>query len=339
MKMVIRLIIVNKAILHIMDFNSGITVFSEQELEIKTDSVITFLTKHIEKSYNDQNSKSGLFNPASKFKRQLADYIEGKLDFIAFSVMIAELMHATISQAETLDSSDVLICDLAVDGSRFIAILKCNNRVGFIHQVVKTDDKIKNEIINHHAILPNPSQKIDEYAFIEVDSLNVQFFDKKCLINGQDTYVLPEKILECSSSVSPNSTIKLVKSITRKIAENHGESSVAAISKAKNYMVEHMETSEFLDPVELGQNVFRSSPIMQAEYLEEVKKSGIAEAVKVDREFCIKKGKNHKIKTDTGIEISFPVDYFENKDYMEFVNNPDGTLSIELKNIGKIINK
>lgn len=45
------------------------------------------------------------------------------------------------------------------------------------------------------------------------------------------------------------------------------------------------------------------------------------------------------IKTDTGIEITFPTDYFENHDYIEVVNNPNGTLSIEIKNIGKITNK
>ncbi len=337
--MVTQLIIVNRAILHILDFNSGITVFSEQELEIGNDSVNTFLTKHIERSYNDQNSKAGVFYPDSQFNRQLSDYVDGKLDFIRFSAAIAELTHTAIAQADVLDSSDLLICDLTMDDSRFIALLKCNNRVGFTHQVIKEADKVRNEIINHYAILPNLAQKIDEYAFIQVDSLEIKFFDKKRLINGQDIYVLPEKILACSSSVSPNSTLKLVNSITRKIAENHGESSVAAISKAKSYLVENTETSEYLDPVELGKNVFHSSPIMQEEYLAEVTKAGIAEVVKIDRDFCVKKGKNHKIKTDTGIELSFPVDYFENKDYMEFINNPDGTLSIQLKNIGKIINR
>ena len=59
----------------------------------------------------------------------------------------------------------------------------------------------------------------------------------------------------------------------------------------------------------------------------------------MDKEFVIKTGKNHKIKTDTGIEVSFPADYFKNKDFIEFINNPDGTISIQLRNIGKIINK
>ena len=127
--------------------------------------------------------------------------------------------------------------------------------------------------------------------------------------------------------------------IAKKVAENHGESAVAAVTKAKTLMVEHTESSEYLDPVQVGREVFRSSPLMQQEYFEEVQKAGISEAVRIDREFCAKKGRQHKIKTDTGIEISFPVDYFENKEYMEFINNPDGTISIALKNIGKIINR
>jgi len=49
--------------------------------------------------------------------------------------------------------------------------------------------------------------------------------------------------------------------------------------------------------------------------------------------------RNHKIKTDTGIEITFPVDYTHDQRYIDFINNPDGTISIEIKNVGKIINK
>ncbi|WP_405352536.1 hypothetical protein [Ruminococcus sp.] len=49
--------------------------------------------------------------------------------------------------------------------------------------------------------------------------------------------------------------------------------------------------------------------------------------------------KSQKIKTDTGIEITVPVEYFEDDRYIEFINNNDGTISIALKNIGKLINR
>lgn len=338
-KWVNNLLIINRAILHILDFNSGITVFSEQELDIKSDSVMTFLTKHLERCYHDQKAQSGTFYPNSKFKEQLSDYLADSLDFINFSTYVAELMYSAISQSDVFNSADLLICDFMVDDQRFIAILKCNNRPGFTHQVINENEKVKNEIISHYAILPNLSQKIDEYAFIEADSLAIHFIDKKCSINGTDSEIFADIVLECSARVSPQDTIKLVNSITRTVAENHGQSSIAAVSKAKNYLVENTEVSDYLDPVELGREVFSSSPSMQEEYLQEVKSAGIAETVKMDKEFALRKGKNHKIKTDTGIEVSFPAGYFQNTDYIEIINNPDGTLSIELKNIGKITNK
>ena len=40
------MIIIDKAVLHIMDLNSGMTVYSDEELSIK-DSIETFLLKHI----------------------------------------------------------------------------------------------------------------------------------------------------------------------------------------------------------------------------------------------------------------------------------------------------
>jgi len=336
---VITLITINKAILHILDFNSNVTVFSEKELDIGNNSVWTFLSKHIEKTYKELSSKTGAFHPESKFKDRISDYVINGHDFIAFSTAIAAAMHESISQSDKLDSTDLLIIDFSIDDIRLLAILKCDNKVGFTHQVISEDDKIKNEIINHYAILPNVSQKIDEYAFIELDSLKIKFNEKKRSVNGHDAFILSEIILECSSTISPKDTISLVKSITREIAENHGKSSVEALAKVKTHIAENAEISESLDMTELGREVFNSSPLMQQEYMQELKSSGIPDTVKLDRDFAVKSGKNHKIKTDTGIEITFPVDYFQNKDYIEFVNNADGTISIELKNIGKITNK
>ncbi len=46
--------------------------------------------------------------------------------------------------------------------------------------------------------------------------------------------------------------------------------------------------------------------------------------------------RNHKIRTDTGIEISFPAEMGSNSEYIEFVNEPNGLISIELKTSGQL---
>ena len=333
------MITINNSILHIIDFNSGITVYSEEVLDIKNKSTETFLIKHIEKSLADTNLKSGTFKSNSNFQSKLINYLGNNLDFIDFSSYIGSEIYTAISKSDKLDSQDLIICDFNTENGRIFGILLFTNKTGFTHHVIKEDGKLKTEIINHYAILPNISQKLDEYAFINLSTSEINFFDKRRYIDGRDVFVIPDIILECTSVVSQKEAIKLVNSITKAVAENYGQNSAIAVSKAKNYIIENIELSENLEPSKIGEEVFNESTIMQEEFLNEVKSSGIPEKVKINKAFAVRTGKNHRIKTDTGIELSFPVDYFENKDYIEFINNVDGTLSIEIKNIGKITNK
>ena len=87
------------------------------------------------------------------------------------------------------------------------------------------------------------------------------------------------------------------------------------------------------------EEVFKANPVQQEAAKKELADADMMRPLPVNREFATKVGEHHKIKTDTGIEITFPSEYIENTDFIRFINNPDGTLSIELKNIGKIVNK
>ena len=330
---------INRGILHILDFNSNLTVFSEYELELGGDSVAPFLLKHVERSFSDPGLKHGAFNATSQLPSKLIAYRNGEISFVDLSVQIAGALYDAIARSDKLVSADIIVCDISVNGEQVIAILKCNNRIGFTHQVTQEESGIRNNIINHYAILPNPSQKLDEYAFIWVESGDIRFLDKKCTIDGQNVFILPELVLDCSSRISQKESIGLVTSITRKVAESHGENATKAVTRAKTFLIENTEVSDYLDPVELGKEVFAASPSMQQAYQQEVDQAGITGAIKLDKGFAVRTGRTHRIKTDAGIEIVLPVDYFQNTDYVEFTNNPDGTLSISLKNIGKLLDK
>ena len=81
---------INRAILHILDFNSNLTVFSEQELELGSGSAATYLMKHLKRSFTDPALKSGAFNQSSAMKADLAAYTAGEISFVKLSTRIAE---------------------------------------------------------------------------------------------------------------------------------------------------------------------------------------------------------------------------------------------------------
>jgi hypothetical protein len=67
---------------------------------------------------------------------------------------------------------------------------------------------------------------------------------------------------------------------------------------------------------------------------------GIKESeVKVNFNYANKIKTKQKLITDEGIEINIPYEMISNIDKVEFITNPNGTISIVLKNIDSIIDK
>ncbi|SHK64080.1 hypothetical protein SAMN05216582_11085 [Selenomonas ruminantium] len=332
------MIVIDKAILHILDFNSGMTVYSDEELTVQ-DSIETFLHKHIEKAWSSQDAKPGTFYDDSHCAQLVKEYLSGEMSFVPFSKELAKKLEDAFVHAEEMASSDVIVADVRIDDRRQIVIFKASSHIGYTHQVNQTDAGIKNEIINHYSIMPNLSQKMEEFAFIDAETKEVSVTAKKYTIDGNSILVFPEILLECSLTPSPKEAIKNLSKTAAKVAEAYGQDKVATEAAVKSYVTENMQTTDELDLVEAGKEIFKENPSMQADFDNAIKEAGFTEPVKMDQEATIKKMCKHKLKTDTGIELTIPSEYFDNTEFMEFHNNEDGTLSIMLKHIGNIVNR
>ena len=75
---------------------------------------------------------------------------------------------------------------------------------------------------------------------------------------------------------------------------------------------------------------------------EEMTEKGVIEQtplVKEVKEISEKKFGKQKLKLSNGIELIVPLDVYRNPDLIEFVNHPDGTLSVTIKNVEEIVNR
>lgn len=332
------MIIIDKAILHILDFQSGITVYSDELLPVQ-DSIETFLSRHIEKSWGSQDAKPGSFYEDSVFQQNMDSYLRGASDFVAFSKEIAHTLENAFIHAEEMTSADIIVADVRIDDCRKLVVFKSNSHIGYTHQVSQTEHGIRNEIINHYSIMPNLTQKMDEFAFIDTESRSVSVCAKKYTIDGNALFVFPEILLECSLTPSPKEAMRNLSKTAAKVAEAYGQDKVSTEAAVKSYVTENMQTSDELDLVEAGKEIFRENPAMQADFDQAIRDAGFTEPVRMDQEATLKRVCKHKLKTDTGIELTIPTDYFDNTEYVEFNNNADGTLSITLKHISNIVNR
>ena len=83
--------------------------------------------------------------------------------------------------------------------------------------------------------------------------------------------------------------------------------------------------------------IFREHPEMKEEVQEKLEKYNLKEAtVEPQNPNTTKKFTKQHLMTDTGIELKIPMEEYNNKDRIEFITNPDGTISVLIKNIGSI---
>ena len=255
------MIIIEKAILHILDFHSGVTVYSDAELPVK-DSVETWLLKHVERAWGSQDAKPGTFFQDSAFLKELQDYESGTLDFVALSKAIAKTLDDALTHAEEMPASDVIVAQASIDEVPYLVILRSNSHIGFTHQVNQTEDGIQNEIINHYSIMPNLSQKIDEFAFINGRTKAIKTAAKKYTLDGDAVFVMPEVLLECSLTPSPKEAMKNLSKAAAQVAESFGQDKVMAEAAVKSYVAETMQKGAELDLQEAGKEIFHDNPAM-----------------------------------------------------------------------------
>ena len=350
---------INHAVLHVLDFVSCVNVMSHEEIDLTGKNAKRYVTGHAKRALSNLDNKRGEFAGDSMFAEEIRSYFRGQRDFVDLSIQVAEFIAGELGRMEKTPSTDVLVIDFEDEtkaavgdmtdeeidaafeghGKRYFALFLVEARQAFMHEVGRGESgEVLVDIERHHAILPNPSQKVQSFALVEKDTMNVLFCDKAREIAGDERWLIPDGLLQCSMKPSGKEMFDTVARIVEEVAEEYGANPAVAVSKAKAYVAESSQESEEVYPEELGREVFEDDAL-QKRFEEAVAEEALPERVVVGKAVAERVAKNHKIRTDTGIEITFPAEYSQSPEFIEFVSEPNGLISIELKNIGRIENK
>ncbi|HOQ36357.1 MAG TPA: nucleoid-associated protein [Acetivibrio sp.] len=331
---------IEKAVLHILDNNVGIPVYSDKELDLDSD-INDFLGKHIDKLFSDTNLKQARFIGDNNSMRDLCQHLANNNgDFLRASIFTAQRLFDIMTKNVDIAPADLICCLFRYNGQSYFGILKLNYKTGFTHYVQNDEEGNVNTIIRHRTLLPSDSQKIDECAFINLDSLETKLIEKAYEINGEKEFYLSKLFLICSTNLSDNEKLKILDKVTQKINKKFFDEDFNNIAKLKKAVSETLEETSCIEVDSIADEVFENNLEIKNEYIAEIKRAGLNEkTISIPEKLAERRFRTSKIKTDTGIEINFPSSYYNDKNKLEFINNPDGTVSILIKNINKITNK
>ena len=233
------------------------------------------------------------------------------------------------------DASDIL----AQMNKRYFAIILLESKQAYMHDLFVGETGTENTISRHFAILPNPSQKVQSAAVIDLRSQEVLFVDKKRIIAGQETYLIPDGLLQCSSKASTKEIVSTAVQIVEEVAQEYGANPAVATARVKDYITECARDSRDFDIDEMADEVFGDQAAPRESVREYAQERELPQQVSVEKEVVKRVARTQKIRTDTGIEISFPAEYVRSPEFISFTSTADGTYSISLNNITSIENR
>lgn len=340
---------VDRAILHVFDFDSGSTYLSERPLDLSVRATRSFVQRHLRKISANAESRHGAFAPDSGFAAELQRYLAGEREFVEFSTEIAQWFWEELRRSEDLEQCDLLVADFTdTDGTdekdvefdgpagrRFFSILLLPRRQAFVHEVGGD----ANDIARVDATLPNPSQKVASYVLVDAETGAIDFHDKERAVGGERVSIIPERFLQCTSEASSHEVIDEVSVIVRDVAEEFGLEPAVEAARVKAAVARSADVEESFSPVEVGRTVFAERPEVQQRFEERVQEAKLPEEAPVRRGVANRLTRSHKIRTDTGVEITFPSELAERPGYLDFSTDAEGRITITVGNVARIENR
>lgn len=328
-----------QAILHVVDRELGDPVISQVGLDLTSISVREYLTKKIEKLASEK-AKTGTLVPTSAMATIIKTSEE---DFAGMSQKMVAKWYEIYQTSEDAPSADVLVALFEQDEQPNVVFLKLNYHQAYTH-LVNTDDQgqLANELIVHKSILAGKTQRADEGFRVNLTDLSYELDEKRYTFSGERQFYLSTKVIESEPLPSLAENVKLVTKTAQKVGKSFDVPDHEIVANVKEAIQENIEAYSSLDTQQIAQKVFKNNPAAQSDFTETVVEKGYVDQVPMSNEvkqIATKKYGKQKLKLSNGIELIVPLEVYQDPNLIEFINNPDGTISVTIKNVEDVISR
>lgn len=325
-------------IVHILDSSLSVPVLSMEEMESNYE-IKEFFANHIVKTLNDDGLKHCKFQTDyNMVYNYINEFTQDDSKFVEMSINISNQLFSIMNANINIPSADLAVVAFGCRGTKYLALLKLNYLNSFIHYTETENNANVNQIIQHRTTLPNSGQKINEVMIINLSTLDIDILEKKYEIDGQKEFYLSLHFLKCQTNLSSKEQYNIVKKATDTITKKFFNEDVEKKMDIQQELYNNIEESGEINLDRFADEAFKNNIQVKEEFMETISQKGLEEPVVHLTEKTITRSfEKQKLKTDTGIELKIPMELYNDPDNVEFITNPDGNISIVIKNVKKII--
>lgn len=327
-------IIIEKAILHILDPNVGTPVLSERVLPL--DEPADFFSRHIDRLFGDSEVKECVFEEGDNPIRELLTNINGDA-FTPATHQMASQLYDIMSANVDIPPADFLFTVFRRQNSRYLGIVKFNYKEAYTHSLINVDGAAATNLIKYKTLLANETQKVDECVFVDLQSHAVKIKEKKYEIDGQKDNYLSNRFMKTQPARSYKEQYRLVEKSAEQVVKKFYTGDSLKQAEVKTAIRNNVDRNMEIDIDDLSREAFHDSPDMQTQYKQELSQKGfVGKKIKINQQIYNELEKSHRIITDLGIKMEIPSDLMKDRSKVEFIVNQDGTMSILIKNVNEV---
>lgn len=340
-------IIIRKAILHVLDTIHGECILSDQLLDPGPD-LYDFIRGHIFKIINSDDTKSCIFNPeTSPLYKTLSSWDEeDEQSFIKTSQSVGERLYQEMGESPDIPAADLLFVTFQAQGELYLTLLKLNYKENYTHQIKISEQEdedssgIHASIVKSSALFPSSSARIPEAVLIHLSDLSIKLLEKQYEIKGEKTFYLSENFLVCTTNLPPKKKLNILTKVINSITNKYDDADLKTKMDTKSALSREYQEKQEFNIEEIGQALFGTSPEKKAEFDEKMEECDLQfDCFRVANENTVKKLDKQIIQTDSGIEISIPMDVYNKLAHFEVKTDMTGKSTIIIKDIDNLIVK
>ena len=347
-------IVIRKAILHILDTNRGECILSNTLLDPGPD-LHYFIRNHIYKIVSSDDTKNCEFNPeASPIYSILETWDESDdASFIETSQAIANKLYIAMGEGLDIPAADLLFVTFQAEGTIYLALLKMNYKESYTHEITASDSEgtnlnsndsnipvINTGIVKSRALLPSATSRIPEAVIINLSDYHIKLLEKRYEINGEKAYYLSENFLICHTNIPPKKKLNILTRVINNISNKYDGADLKTKMDTKSALQKEYVDRKSFDVEEIGNKLFGKSPEKKSEFDEKMEQYDLQyDNFTVTNENTVKKLEKQVMVTDSGIEISIPMETYNKLANFEVQTDVTGKSTIIIRNIDNLVLK
>ncbi|MCD8020592.1 MAG: nucleoid-associated protein [Clostridiales bacterium] len=343
-------IVIRKAILHILDTVHGECILSNILLNLGPD-LYEFIRGHIYKiMVSDDTKDCEFYEESSPIYSILDTWDESDEEsFIQTSHSIAERLYTSMGEGLDIPAADLLFVTFQSESVIYLALLKMNYRESYTHEISITEETnpeeeseeliqdIHADVIKSKALLPGSNTRIPEAIIINLTDMHIKLLEKRWEINGEKVFYLSEKFLVCHTSLPPKKKLNILTKVINTISNKYDGADLKTKMDTKSALQKEYNDRQSFDIEEIGNRLFGNSPEKKSEYDEKMEKYDLQyDNFTVTNETTVKKLEKQVMVTDSGIEISIPMETYNKLANFEIQTDVTGKSTIIIKNIDNL---